>query len=91
MEKASPVIIEEQTKKEKNPNKYKIENLQLDKQNHKDKMLIPQTPPFPERLVKEKLSITLPEFDVLDELTNVRVKILLLQAIKDIPIYTKEI
>ena len=52
-------------------------------------MLIPQTLLIPERLVKEKLSITLPEFDVLDELTNVRVKITWLQYIKDIPIYTK--
>jgi hypothetical protein len=42
-------------------------------------------------LVKEKLPISLPEFDVLDELRNVCVKIPLLQAIKDIPIYTKEI
>jgi hypothetical protein len=42
-------------------------------------------------LVKEKLPISLPEFDVLDELKNVYVKIPLLQAIKDIPIYTKEI
>ena len=54
-------------------------------------MIIPQTPPFPERLVKEKFSISLLEFDVLDELTNVCVKIPLLQAIKDIPIYTKKI
>ena len=54
-------------------------------------MLIPQTPPFPERLVKEKFSFSLPKFDVLDELTNVCVEIPLLQAIKDIPIYTKEI
>jgi hypothetical protein len=42
-------------------------------------------------LVKEKLPISLPEFDVLDELRNVCVKIPLLQAIKDIPIYKKEI
>ena len=54
-------------------------------------MIIPQTPPFPERLVKEKISFSLPEFHVLDELTNVCVKIPLLQAIKDIPIYTKAI
>ena len=40
-------------------------------------------------MVKEKLSISLPDFDVLNELTNVCVKIPLLQAIKDIPIYTK--
>ena len=52
-------------------------------------MIIPQTPPFLERLVKEKISISLPKFDVLDELTNVCVKFPLLQAIKDIPIYTK--
>ena len=54
-------------------------------------MIKPRTPPFPERLVKEKISVSLPEFDVLDELTNVCVKISLLQAIKDIPIYTKAI
>jgi hypothetical protein len=42
-------------------------------------------------LVKEKLSISLPEFDVLDELRNACVKNPLLQAIKDIPIYTKSI
>ena len=38
-------------------------------------MLIPQTPPFLERLVKEKFSISLLAFDVLYELTNVSVKI----------------
>jgi len=42
-------------------------------------------------LVKEKISISLPDFDVLNELTNVCVKIPLLQAIKDIPIYTKAV
>jgi hypothetical protein len=42
-------------------------------------------------LVKEKLPISLPEFDVLDELRNGCVKIPLLQSIKDIPIYTKAI
>ena len=54
-------------------------------------MLIPQTPPFLERLVKEKISISLIEFDVLDELTNVCVNIPLWKAIKDILIYTKAI
>ena len=53
--------------------------------------MITQTPPFPERLIREKLPISLPEFDVLDELKNVCVKIPILQDIKDIPIYTKEI
>ena len=38
-----------------------------------------------------KFSIALHEYDVLDELTNVCVKIPLFQAIKDIPIYTKSI
>lgn len=33
----------------------------------------------------------MPQFDVLDEMRNVYVKILLLQTIKDIPIYTKAI
>ena len=42
-------------------------------------------------MVKEKLSISLLDFDVLNELTNVCVKIPLLQAIKDIPIYTKAV
>ena len=42
-------------------------------------------------MVKENFSISLPDFDVLNELTNLRVKIPLLQAIKDIPIYTKAV
>ena len=50
-----------------------------------------QTPPFPERLIGKKNSISLPEFDILDELKNYYVKIPLLQAIKDIPIYEKTI
>ena len=48
-------------------------------------------PPFPERLIQEKLPMSLPQFDVLDELRNVYVKIPLLQATKYIPIYTKAI
>ena len=35
--------------------------------------------------------MSIPQFDVLDELKNVYIKIPLLQAIKDIPIYTKAI
>ena len=42
-------------------------------------------------MVKEKIPISLPEFDVLDELNNVFVKTPLLKSIKDIPIYTKAI
>jgi hypothetical protein len=86
--KDSLVIIEKQIKKEEIPNTKK---LPIDNQVQKSKTLNIQTPPFPERLVKEKLPISLLEFDVLDELRNVCVKIPLLQAIKDIPIYTKAI
>jgi hypothetical protein len=86
--KDSPIIIEKQIEKVEIPSTEKIP---IDNQIQKGKMLNIQAPPFPERLVKEKLPISLPEFDVLDELRNVCVKIPLLQAIKDIPIYTKEI
>jgi hypothetical protein len=86
--KDSPVIIEKQIEKEEIPS---TEKLPIDNQIQKSKTSNIQTPPFPERLVKEKLPISLPEFDVLDELRNVCVKIPLLQAIKDIPIYTKAI
>ena len=48
-------------------------------------------PPFPDRLVQAKLPMCIPQFDVLDELKNVYIKIPLLQAIKDITIYTKAI
>jgi hypothetical protein len=86
--KDSPVIIEKQIEQEEIPS---TEKLSIDNQIQKGKTLNIQTPPFPERLVKEKSPISLPEFDVLDELRNVCVKIPLLQAIKDIPIYTKAI
>jgi hypothetical protein len=44
------------------------------------------SPPFPERLKLDK-QIKQSEYDLLDELKNVCIKIPLLQAIKDIPIY----
>ena len=47
-------------------------------------------PPFLEQLAIEKPIIHL-EYDILNELKNVCVKIPLLQDIKDIPIYTKVI
>ena len=47
-------------------------------------------PPFPKQLAIEKLVIH-PEYVILNELKNVCVKIPLLQAIKDIPIYSKVI
>ena len=43
-------------------------------------------PPFPERLT-QPLQPTPKETELLGELKNLRVKILLLQAIKDVPIY----
>jgi hypothetical protein len=51
---------------------------------------VPKEPPFPERLLIEKPVIQ-SEFDIMTELRNVCVKIPLLQAIKDVPIYAKTI
>jgi hypothetical protein len=51
---------------------------------------VPQTPPFPERLLIEK-PIVQSEFGIMNELRNVCVKIPLLQAIIDVPIYAKTI
>ncbi|XP_059070597.1 uncharacterized protein LOC131860231 [Cryptomeria japonica] len=53
----------------------------------------PFSPPFPNRLLskpvsKEPAQI---EFDLMNELQNVNIKIPLLQAIKDIPIYNKTV
>lgn len=50
-----------------------------------------QPPPFSERLLQPRSPTPLPQFDVLDELSNVYVKMPLLQAFKDILIYTKAI
>ena len=47
-------------------------------------------PPFPERLVVEK-PVVHPEYNILNELKNICIKIPLLQVIKDIPIYSKVI
>jgi len=52
------------------------------------------TPPFPERLQIDKgveKQILLPNYDFLDELKNVCIKIPLLQAIREIPILAKTI
>jgi hypothetical protein len=48
---------------------------------------IMKAPPYPKILVIEKPT-TGPKFDILNELKNIYVKIPLLQAIKDIPIYS---
>jgi hypothetical protein len=49
---------------------------------------ITKAPPYPEKLVIEKPTTRL-EFNILNELKNICVKIPLLQDIKDIPIYSK--
>jgi hypothetical protein len=86
--KDSPVNTEKPIEQGKNTS---TDKLPLDNQIQQGETSNIQTPPFPERLVKEKIPISLPEFDVLDELRNVCVKIPFLQAIKDIPIYKKAI
>ena len=45
-------------------------------------------PPYPNRMVIEKLTTRL-EFDILNELKNICLKIPLVKAIKYIPIYSK--
>jgi len=86
LQKYSPPIIEEQIEEEEQSEKSNPKN-----QIQKSKTIMNQTPPFLERLVEQKTSTSLPEFDILDELKNSYVKIPLLQAIKYIPIYTKTI
>ena len=49
-----------------------------------------RVPPFPERLVIEK-TVVHPEYNILNELKNICIKIPLLQDIKDIPIYSNVI
>jgi hypothetical protein len=60
------------------------------KSQHNTQTQVPQMPPFPERFLIEK-PIVQSEFDIMNELRNVCVKIPLLQAIKDVPIYAKTI
>jgi len=83
-----PPIAEKQEENEetKNPTQKKQND------DIKNKQMQPlHPPPFPDRLVQAKLPMCIPQFDVLDELKNVYIKIPLLQAIKDITIYTKAI
>eukprot|EP00253_Pinus_taeda_P016362 PITA_16362 len=84
-----PPIAEKQEENEENENETPTQRKQND--DIKNKQMQPlHPPPFPDRLVQAKLPMFIPQFDVLDELKNVYIKIPL-QAIKDIPIYTKEI
>eukprot|EP00253_Pinus_taeda_P017978 PITA_17978 len=72
-------------------NDVHLRSAQTEIQVQKGKSITTQTPPYPERLVEQSKEITLPEFDILDELKNAYVKIPLLKEIKEIPIYAKTI
>jgi len=56
--------------------------------NYREKPILPHEPPYPERLNVSKPVEPL-KYDPLDELKNVNIRIPLLQALKDIPIYAK--
>jgi len=89
----APVIIEEPIEEE-TPNQIN-NNDSIDPVNQTSMFTINQTqqsssPPFPKRLELEK-EITKTQYDLLDELKNVCIKIPLLQEIKDIPIYAKTV
>jgi len=90
--RSGKVLQKESTIVEKQEENEETENSTQKKQNDyiKNKQMQPlHPPPFPDRLVQAKLPMSIPQFDVLDELKNVYIKIPLMQAIKDIPIYTK--
>eukprot|EP00253_Pinus_taeda_P005007 PITA_05007 len=89
LDKESPAA-DKQEENEKNENGTPIQRKPND--DIKNKQMQPlHPPPFLDRLVQTKLPMSIPQFDVSDELKNVYIKIPLLQAIKDIPIYTKAI
>jgi len=96
--KTSPKVIIEEHEDEPTDNLSKETSLKdviIPKQKeyepqHNTQTQVPQTPHFPERLLIEK-PIVQSEFDIMTELKNVYVKIPLLQAIKDVPIYAKTI
>jgi hypothetical protein len=73
------VVITEET--EQGGNKVKQQNPDID---------VISSPPFPERLMIEKPTVY-PKFDIVKELKNLCVKIPLLQALQNIPIYEKTI
>jgi hypothetical protein len=77
--KPSTVIITEETEQGENT---------VEQQNP-DKDVIPP-PPFPKIIMIEK-PVVYPNFDIVRELKNLCVKIPLLQALQDIPIYAKTI
>jgi hypothetical protein len=96
--RTSPTVIiqeEEEETPDELPNEETLEDVIIPKSQSSNpqqtiQTQIPRTPPFPERLIIEK-PIVRPEFDIMNELRNVCVKIPLLQAIRDVPIYVKTI
>ena len=88
LHKDSPITDEQE---ENTENENEMTNQIKPNDDTKNKQMQPLHPPFPDRLVQIKPPLSIPQFDVLDELKNVYIKIPLLQAIKDIPIYTKAI
>lgn len=88
LQKDSPIT---DRREENIENENEITNQKKSNNDSRDKQMKPLHPPFPDRVVQIKLRFSIPQFDVLDELKNVYIKIALLEAIKDIPIYTKAI
>ena len=96
-------IFEEESLQANKGSEASLQNPEI--QNEKEKEITPttpiveqptssSTPPFPERLQIDKgvdKQIWLPDYNFLDELKNVCIKIPLLQAIKEIPILAKTI
>lgn len=91
----SPITIEEE--QETNPNP-RIEDNVLNKDNipilteqpQKEQSEVTRTPPYPERLALEK-PIVPSEYNIETKLENLCVKIPLMQAIRDTPIYAKTV
>eukprot|EP00253_Pinus_taeda_P026627 PITA_26627 len=88
LQKESPIT---DRREENIENEKEITNQKKSNNDISDKKMQQLNPPFPDQLVHIKPPLSIPQFDVLDELKNVYIKIPLLQAIKDIPIYTKAI
>ena len=95
----SSVIIREENEEEEDPNEFindailqdqDISKIPVHTHPQQEPTQEQRIPPFSERLAIETLMIR-PKYDILSELNNICVKIPLLQAIKDIPIYSKVI
>ena len=95
----SSIIIHEENEEEEHSNEpvndailQDVNILKIPVHTHPPQETIQEQiiPPFPERLVIEK-PVVHPEYNILNELKNICIKIPLLQAIKDTWIYSKVI